>query len=103
MAGFLEGMFENGLKGNILGGLALGIGATIVAPLVVPVLASIAKPVAKGAIKGGIILFEKGKEMSAEVVESVEDLMAEVQSELKESRETAASKVAKGKADVTAT
>lgn len=82
------GLFNNGLRGNILGGLAIGIGAALLAPVVVPVLASIVKPLAKGAIKGGFILFEKGKEMAAEAQEAVEDLVAEVKSELAEAHKS---------------
>ncbi|MCX8116444.1 MAG: DUF5132 domain-containing protein [Desulfobacterota bacterium] len=75
-------LFNNGLRGNILGGLAIGIGAALLAPIVVPVLATIVKPLAKGAIKGGFLLYEKGREIVAETQEVVEDLVAEVKSEL---------------------
>ncbi len=82
------GIFNNGLKGNIFSGLVIGIGAAILAPIVVPVLATIVKPLAKGAIKGGFILFEKGKEIAAEAQEVVEDLVAEVKSELAEAHKS---------------
>jgi hypothetical protein len=58
------------------------------------VIASVAKPVAKAAIKGGIILFEKGKEAFAEAGEVVEDLVAEVKSELSEAQSSARSAAA---------
>jgi hypothetical protein len=80
------GLFDDVLKGNIVTGLAIGIGAAVLAPTVLPVIASVAKPVAKAAIKGGIIIFEKGKEAFAEAGEVVEDLVAEVKSELSEAQ-----------------
>lgn len=75
-------LFNNGLKGNIIGGLAIGIGTAILAPVIIPVLASIAKPLAKAAIKGGITVYEKNKEVIAEVKEVIEDLVAEARAEL---------------------
>ena len=80
------GLFNNGFKGNILTGLAIGIGASVLAPAIIPVLANIAKPVAKAALKGGILMYEKGMETFAETKEVVEDLLAEVQSELAEAK-----------------
>ena len=82
-------LFDDVLKGNIVTGLAIGIGAAVLAPAVLPVIANVAKPVAKAAIKGGIILFEKGKEAFAEAGEVVEDLVAEVKSELSEAQGSA--------------
>jgi hypothetical protein len=79
-------LFSNGFKGNILTGLAIGIGASVLAPAIIPVLASIAKPVAKAALKGGVLMYEKGMESFAETKEVVEDLLAEVQSELAEAK-----------------
>jgi hypothetical protein len=76
------------LKGsNILPMLAIGLGASILAPIVIPIAASVAKPLAKAAIKGGLIFFEKGKEVMAEMQEVVEDLIAESKSELAESHQ----------------
>lgn len=80
-------LFSNGFKGNILTGLAIGIGASVLAPAIIPVLASIAKPVAKAALKGGVLMYEKGMESFAETKEVVEDLLAEVQSELAEAKD----------------
>ncbi|HXX58011.1 MAG TPA: DUF5132 domain-containing protein [Thermodesulfovibrionales bacterium] len=88
------GLFDGALKGNVVTGLAIGIGAAVLAPAVLPVIASVAKPVAKAAIKGGIILFEKGKEAFAEAGEVVEDLVAEVKSELSEAEKAASSATA---------
>ena len=46
------------------------------------VIADAAKPAAKAAIKGGLMVYEKGREMWAEVAEVVEDLAAEAKSEV---------------------
>jgi hypothetical protein len=78
------GIFDNGLKGNIVTGLAIGIGSSILAPVVIPIVASVVKPMAKAAIKGGVLVYQKGRELAAEAQEVVEDLVAEVRSELEE-------------------
>ncbi len=67
-------------KSGIWGGLALGM-AVLVAPVVVPVIAVAARPLVKGAIKNGYLLYQRGREIVAEVVESIEDLTAEAKSE----------------------
>lgn len=89
------GLLDNGLKGTILTGLAIGIGAAVLAPAVIPVIAAVAKPVTKAAIKGGLILFKKGKETFAEVGEVVEDLVAEVKSEISEAEKNASATVSR--------
>ncbi len=61
-----------------------GIAAIVLLPVFVPVVAGVGKPVAKAAIKGGILLYEKGKGVIAEVGESLEDIMAEAKAELAE-------------------
>jgi hypothetical protein len=73
---------ENFFKSNIITGLAAGVGATLLAPVLLPVLANIAKPLTKAAIKGSILLYEKGRESFAELSETVDDLVAEVKSEM---------------------
>lgn len=83
-------LFDNGFKGNILTGLGIGLGATILAPVVVPVVSAIIKPLAKAAIKGGVLFYEKGRETVGEVGEVVEDLVAEVKSEIVEAQRQAA-------------
>jgi hypothetical protein len=62
-----------------------GIAAIIMLPVLVPVVAGkIGKPLAKATIKGGIVLYEKGKGVIAEVGESIEDIIAEARAELAE-------------------
>ena len=75
------GLLDNAVKGTVLTGLAIGIGAAVLAPAVLPVLAGVAKPLAKAAMKSGLILYNKGKEVVAEVGEVTEDLWAEAKTE----------------------
>lgn len=65
---------------------AIGIGAVILAPLVVPMAGAVLKPLAKATIKGGMILFEKGRTVAAEAIETIEDLTAEAEAELAQER-----------------
>jgi hypothetical protein len=58
--------------------------------VLLPVLANIAKPLTKAAIKGSILLYEKGRESFAELSETVDDLVAEVKSEMEVGPEGAA-------------
>jgi hypothetical protein len=69
-------------KSNIVIGVAAGIAATILAPVVVPVVAMAARPLTKSLLKGGVILYEKGREAIAGAGEEMEDMIAEVRSEL---------------------
>ncbi len=64
-----------------------GIAAIVLLPVLVPVAAGkIGKPLAKATIKGGIVLYEKGKGVIAEVGESLEDIIAESKAELAEAQ-----------------
>ncbi len=62
-----------------------GIAAIVLLPVLIPVAAGkVGKPLAKATIKGGIVLYEKGKGVIAEVGETLEDLVAEAKAELAE-------------------
>ena len=64
-----------------------GIAAIVLLPVLVPVAASkLGKPLAKATIKGGIVLYEKGKGVIAEVGETLEDIVAEAKAELAETQ-----------------
>jgi hypothetical protein len=63
-----------------------GIAAIVLLPVMVPVAAGVAKPIAKAAIKGGIVLYEKGKGVIAEVGETLEDIVSEAKAELAEGK-----------------
>ncbi len=77
-------LFDDLLKGNVATGLAIGIGAAIVGPIVLPIIAGAAKPLAKAVIKSGLMLYERGKETSAEMAEVFEDIVAEARAEIAE-------------------
>jgi Protein of unknown function (DUF5132) len=68
-------------KGSVWTGVAIGVGL-LVAPVVIPMIATAARPVAKAGIKGTLMLYEKCREMIAEVAEVIEDLAAEAKSEV---------------------
>ena len=64
-----------------------GIAAIVLLPVLIPVAAGkVGKPLAKATIKGGIVLYEKGKGVIAEVGESLEDIIAESKAELAEAQ-----------------
>lgn len=69
-------------KSNIVVGLTAGVAATLLAPVLVPAVAMAARPLAKSLIKGGVLLYEKGREGLARAGEEMEDMIAEVHSEL---------------------
>ncbi len=66
-----------------------GIAAIVLLPVLVPVAGKVVKPLTKAAIKGGIVLYEKGTGVVAEVGESLEDIIAEAKAELAEAEEKA--------------
>ncbi len=69
---------KNLFKGPSGKALAIGLAAVVVVPVVVIA----AKPLARAALKKGIIAYERGREALAEVGEVVDDIVAEVRSEL---------------------
>ncbi|MDJ0580504.1 DUF5132 domain-containing protein [Crocosphaera sp.] len=75
-----------GLK-NIAEDLGIpGITAIVLLPVLIPVAGKAAKPIAKATIKGGVVLYEKGKGVIANVGETFEDMVAESLAELAEER-----------------
>jgi predicted hotdog family 3-hydroxylacyl-ACP dehydratase len=83
-------------KGNGITGLAVGIGVALVAPVIAPAVATIMRPIAKSAIKAGILLYHRGIETGAELVEVVEDLVAEAKSEVERAGSGTAANVQPG-------
>jgi hypothetical protein len=73
---------ENFFKSGVGQTLAIGLGVAALAPLVLPVLARAARPAARAAIKSGIIFYERGMEMAAELGEVVDDLIAEARQDV---------------------
>ena len=75
-------MASENFKSNLIVGLVAGVGATLLAPVLRPFLANASRSLTKATIKGSIHLYEKGRESFAELGETVDDLMAEVKSEM---------------------
>lgn len=63
-----------------------GIAAIVLLPVLIPVAGGIGKSIAKATIKGGIVLYEKGKGVIAEVGETFEDIIAEAKAEIADER-----------------
>ncbi|MGM0453313.1 MAG: DUF5132 domain-containing protein [Thermodesulfobacteriota bacterium] len=80
-------MFNFFKNGNLGYGIALGVGATFLLPVASRVVAGAAKPLLKETIRGGLYLYDTGKVVVAEARESIEDLSAEVKTEMKQSAE----------------
>jgi hypothetical protein len=63
-----------------------GIAAIVLLPVLIPAVGGLGKSLTKATIKGGIVLYEKGKGVVAEVGEKFEDIVAEAKAELAESQ-----------------
>ena len=72
-------LFEDLFKGgNIVAGLAIGVGAAVLAPTVIPAL----RPLAKSVIKAGLVAYDQGRVMLAELNEMTGDIVAEARNEI---------------------
>lgn len=67
---------------NISKGIAIGVGLALLIPAAAVVLGPAFKPLARGAFKAGIRTAERGRELLAEAVEHLEDLVSETRSEM---------------------
>lgn len=65
---------------------AIGLGLAVAIPGILILLAPHLRPLARQAVKGGLLAVERGKEMAARAAEDMDDLMAEVQDELRAER-----------------
>lgn len=95
--------FQEVLNNDFAKGAALGIGAVIVAAAAIPAIISVTRPFARAAIKSGLVFLEKGREVMAEASEDLEDLVAEVKSELAEARHGLAAGAEAAREDFVAT
>lgn len=68
------------VNGDTGKGFVLGVAATLLLPLAV----TAARPRARAALKGGVLAYERGRELLAELGETVDDLVAEVRAEMEE-------------------
>ena len=72
------GIFGQSLVQNLL----VGAAAVVLAPIVVPAVLGGMRPVVKTLVKGSVMVYDKSREMVAEVGEQMSDLVAEARSEL---------------------
>ncbi|HYZ84189.1 MAG TPA: DUF5132 domain-containing protein [Bryobacteraceae bacterium] len=61
---------------------AVGMAALGLVKGLTPAFAGLGRPLAKATIKGGLLVYQKGRLMAAEMGEVVEDLFAEARAEL---------------------
>jgi len=85
-----------GFGGSLLSNLLIGAAAVVLAPIVVPAVLAGMRPVAKTVVKGSVLVFDKAREMVAEVGEQMGDLVAEARSELTTSAAAAVESAAPG-------
>ena len=71
-----------GFGGSLMSNLLIGAAAVVLAPIVVPAILAGMRPVAKTVVKGGVLVYDKAREMVAEVGEQMGDIVAEARSEL---------------------
>lgn len=74
------------VKNDLAKGVMIGIGLAVLVPVAVAALAPVLKPAARAALKAGLLAMEKGREMLAELSETVQDVAAETEAELRESK-----------------
>jgi hypothetical protein len=65
-------------KGTFAAFVAGGLVGVFLAPAVAPALSRVARPAAKAAVKSGMALYRRGRESAAELLETIEDITAEV-------------------------
>ncbi|MBK1705078.1 hypothetical protein CKO40_11120 [Halochromatium glycolicum] len=65
---------------------AIGVGVAIAVPVAVAVLAPYLRPAARSLVKAGLMVAERGREVTAELGEAMDDLVAEVREELRDER-----------------
>lgn len=75
----------SGSKGFLIG-FTVGFGSGVVLHDYLPKLKNTTQPFFKLAFKSTLLLAEKSREISARLVENLQDLLAEVRFELKEDR-----------------
>jgi hypothetical protein len=78
------------VKGDLAKGVLIGVGLAVLVPIAVVALAPVLKPAARAALKAGMLAMERGREMLAELSETVQDVAAETEAELREARIAAA-------------
>lgn len=77
---------------------AIGVGVAIAVPVAVAVLAPYLRPAARSLVKAGLMIAERGREVTAELGEAMDDLVAEVREELRDERAASAAVADTGEA-----
>jgi hypothetical protein len=62
-------------------GIGYSVAVAVLVPIVVPIVVRASGPLARAAGKTGLTLYEKGREVAAEMGEVIEDLVAETKAE----------------------
>ena len=75
---------EDAFSSDLVKGLTIGAGLAVLVPLAVSLATGAGRPALRRALKSGLVLLERGRETLAETGEAIEDLLAEVQAELRE-------------------
>jgi len=78
---------NNVLDNNLVKGVMIGVGLAVLVPVAVAALAPIAKPLVRSALRTGATAYEKARESVAEFGEMAQDVVAEVQDELRMEQE----------------
>jgi len=71
-----------GFGESLLPVLLIGAAVVVLTPLVVPAVLAGMRPVAKTLVKGGVLVYDKAREMAAEVSKQMSDVVAEARAEL---------------------
>ena len=69
-------------------GVAIGIGIGILVPVAVNMVAPLIQSFSRSAFKTAVVLYEKARETTERIGETVDDVIAEVEQEMIETRES---------------
>jgi hypothetical protein len=70
-------------------GVLIGVGIALLVPVAITTLAPVVRPVLRSAFRVGATAYEKAREGVAEVSELAQDMVAEVQEEMRQQHEAA--------------
>jgi hypothetical protein len=80
---------DNALDSPLIKGVLIGVGLAVLVPVAITALAPIARPLVRSALRTGAWAYEKAREGVAEFGELAQDVVAEVQEELRTEQEAA--------------
>jgi hypothetical protein len=76
--------------GNVVTGIAIAVGTAVLAPVIGPAVTTVLRPVAKAVIKGGIIIYDQGRQVAAQIGEATTDMVAEARADAQQAEAKAA-------------